>query len=128
MTVKFCGKCAQSKPVSKFWKNRKTVDGLQGHCKICLATANKAVHARRRKLVVEYLQAHPCEDCGETDPVVLEFDHVGDKTKGNEVGRLISDGAKMCRVMAEITKCEVRCANCHRRKTATDRNWYPWLR
>lgn len=38
--------------------------------------------------VVEYLLKHPCVDCGETDPVVLTFDHVRGKKRDNVANML----------------------------------------
>lgn len=70
----------------------------------------------------EYLATHPCVDCGETDIVVLEFDHQRDK-----VGAITVMVNKPCgwdTIKAEIEKCLVRCANCHRRKTAKEQGWY----
>jgi hypothetical protein len=61
---------------------------------------------------------HPCADCGETDPVVLEFDHLGDKRF--TIGVAIRD-RNWQSVLEEMAKCEVVCANCHRRRTATRR-------
>ncbi len=70
--------------------------------------------------VKEYLAVHPCVDCGENDPVVLEFDHVtGEKL--SEVSSLAQTASSLDRIKREIAKCEVRCANCHRRKTAARR-------
>jgi hypothetical protein len=71
--------------------------------------------ANRTSWIVSYLEGHPCVDCGETDPLVLEFDHSHDKKFdiGHDyVWRPWQD------VLDEIAKCEVRCVNCHRRRTA----------
>ena len=75
--------------------------------------------ARARSLIDAYLAAHPCVDCGEADPIVLEFDHVRD-VKARDVSALAYEGAPEARIVAEIAKCDVRCANCHRRRTATE--------
>ena len=65
-----------------------------------------------------YLVAHPCVDCGEADPVVLEFDHRNPVEKSRAVSDLIHSRTSWARLLAEIEKCDVRCANCHRRRTA----------
>ena len=70
---------------------------------------------RNRAHIYQYLQAHPCEMCGEDDPVVLDFDHV--KKKLREVTVIASFGG-WSDLLAEIEKCRVLCANCHRRHTA----------
>lgn len=71
---------------------------------------------RVREWVLEYLRSHPCVDCGESDPIVLEFDHVsGDKDFN--IGEATSRRMSLKRVQLEVAKCEVRCANCHRVKT-----------
>ena len=70
---------------------------------------------RNRVLVWNYLRAHPCTICGDTDPVVLKFDHIGNKA--HDVGWLVPKSCTV-RLKAEIEKCRVLCANCHRRHTA----------
>jgi hypothetical protein len=69
--------------------------------------------------LIAHLGRHPCVDCGETDPVVLLFDHQGDKTQN--VSRILSAGGTWAEVMSEVAKCEVRCANCHWRRHARER-------
>lgn len=69
-----------------------------------------------RSRIDDYLGTHRCVDCGESALVVLEFDHV----RGQKVGAIswmVSAGYPWAKIAAEIAKCEVRCANCHRRVT-----------
>ena len=132
---KRCTFCNRLRPLSSFNKHHGRKDGRQTHCRQCgkeqsaawysrnqkrhRETVRKSAHLRRaeaRALVLEYLKTHPCTDCGETDIVVLQFDHVKG-TKVAAVGTLIGQGCVLKVLEAEIAKCVVRCANCHTRVT-----------
>ena len=82
----------------------------------------KAARETAREFVYQYLLAHPCEQCGEADPRVLEFHHIGDKD--SDITRLVSGGWSIKRIQKEIDKCQVLCANCHRRITVEERGWF----
>jgi hypothetical protein len=84
----------------------------------------KAV-AAKRKFVSSYLAAHPCLDCGEPDPIVLEFDHRPGTIKRFNVSEGINSRYSMQTMLAEIAKCDIRCANCHRRITHMRRKLAP---
>ena len=72
--------------------------------------------AEKRAWIAAYLDEHPCVDCGESDPEVLEFDHVRGVKTAN-VSAFIRGGYSLAKLQAEVALCEVRCANCHRRIT-----------
>lgn len=74
---------------------------------------NHRYRARNKKYMKDYLATHPCVDCGNTDVRVLDFDHVRGE-KNNNVTTLAHTAGSLTRVIAEIDKCDVRCANCHR--------------
>lgn len=76
---------------------------------------NDAVRERNYELLVPFLLARRCVDCGERDVLVLEFDHIVDKSF--MIGRALRERS-WPQILAEIEKCEVVCANCHRRRTA----------
>ena len=61
-------------------------------------------------------------ECRERDTAVLDFDHLGEKSAN--VSRLVWEGAARHRLHEEMAKCVVRCANCHRRRTAEARGWF----
>src|SRR2546427_3094171 len=132
--MRACTKCGEVKPLDQFPPVRRGEPKLQTWCRGCFAEANarnyrknherekariyKYVAARKadtRRRIAEYLSTHPCVDCGETDIVVLEFDHVREKVA--DVATYANSGRSWERIWAEIEKCEVRCANCHRLKT-----------
>ena len=72
---------------------------------------------RRRNLqfVLEHLRTASCIDCGDTDLVVLDFDHVAGKR--GSVMVLALDEHSIASLEREIAACEIRCANCHRGRT-----------
>ena len=72
----------------------------------------------RTAYLLIFFKSHPCVECGEDDPVVLEFDHLRDKALS--IGRALECRAWRA-VLDEMQKCEVVCANCHRRRTAQRR-------
>ena len=141
MTQKKCYTCKAIRSVECFNKNKSRKDGLNSICKDCSKTRSKKYYSenkekhlkvirkrtdesikKNQKFVIEYLKNHPCVDCKETDIVVLDFDHIKDK-KYN-VSNMIGEGYSIKTLLEEINKCQVRCANCHRRKTAKDQKWY----
>ncbi len=83
---------------------------------------NDQIRTQQRELLLAYLATHPCVDCGERDVVCLEFDHVsGEKVRN--IANMIGEYS-WTTIEAEIAKCEVRCANCHRRKTAKQHGYW----
>lgn len=140
--LKRCAICNEHFPTHQFNRRRKSTDGLQPHCRECNRIACRAYYlrnpskhvrdvranndqyiARNREVVLAHLFANPCVDCGESDPTVLEFDHVRGEKEG-EVPRLAAVPVRHERLVAEIAKCEIRCANCHRRRTGAVQRWW----
>lgn len=85
---------------------------------------SKLARDRTRTYIYDHLKTHPCVDCGETDPIILEFDHVGEAgTKEFNISDAARAGYGIAKIKKEIAKCEVRCANCHRKKTYERSGW-----
>jgi hypothetical protein len=135
--MRTCGRCAKVKAFEEFAWRRKARSQRDNYCRPCRAAykqehyaANKqryidralrrkqAIAEERACYLVEFFRTHPCVDCGESDPVVLEFDHLGDKAFN--IGSSLRDRSWES-LLAEMAKCEVVCANCHRRRTASRR-------
>ena len=139
--MKECFKCKSKYPLDFFkWRNRSK--GVKfSYCNDCMIkyrhdhylshknyylekahTRNARVKKERVKFLLNYFLSHPCVDCGNTNPVVLEFDHKERSVKEFNISSIIS-WAYTSKILKEIQKCEVRCANCHKIKTANEGNW-----
>jgi hypothetical protein len=62
-------------------------------------------------------------DCGESDIIVLEFDHRDPSNKRAKISGILGSW-RWDAIMTEIEKCDVRCANDHRRRTAVQFGWF----
>jgi hypothetical protein len=137
---RLCRGCGVVRSSEEFaFKNSRTGQ-LHSRCKECGRRnsrdhyrANQAAYLERNRrntplyrsrnaaAVLDYLLLHPCIRCGESDPVVLEFNHRDPRTKAGNIADLIGLGCSTNRLFDEITKCEVMCANCHQHFTSTER-------
>ena len=130
--MKICSTCKKEKDESEFNKNKARKDGLNTLCRECsnsrskkyyndnrehhkniVTIRNKKIIERNKEYVSNYLNNHPCVDCGNNNPIVLDFDHVRG-TKVADVKLMVHNGCSVEMIQDEINKCEVRCANCHR--------------
>ena len=140
--TKMCGGCKVVKGLADFSFRNKRSGKLNNRCKACHKTyadqhylnnkpsyfAKSKKHkmltlACNRKFLLEYLAKNPCKICGETDPVVLEFDHRERDEKLDSIS-VLTGTASLMRLQEEVSKCDVLCANCHRRKTAREFSHY----
>ena len=71
---------------------------------------------RKEKLAV-FKALRGCADCGERDPLVLDFDHLPGTNKIASLSYMANKTVAWPKIVAEIEKCDVVCANCHRRRT-----------
>ena len=62
-------------------------------------------------LIDNYLSTHPCIKCGNTDIRVLTFHHRDKSQKRYNVSCMKYLSEK--RILSEIEKCDILCANCH---------------
>jgi CHAD domain-containing protein len=135
--MRTCGRCGEEKPLEAFASGRKKRGKYDNMCRSCRSAYGKAHYAANRqryidqarmhkqrlalertRYLIEFFASNPCVDCGEGDPIVLEFDHLRDKSFaiGPELSR-----RNWQSILDEMEKCEVVCANCHRRRTARRR-------
>ncbi len=82
-----------------------------------LYQAQKRHRIKIRDKLCEFLSKRCCVDCGENDFRVLDFDHTERNKKFKSVSDMRSGHYSWIKIESEIMKCEIRCANCHRKKT-----------
>jgi hypothetical protein len=143
--MKICKNCSVKKDFSLFRKLARNVDGYDSDCKECRRIKDKNTYYNNlnksrkdaikyknktrdniRDLVYKYLLNKECLDCGISNPVLLEFDHKVNKKF--TIGNMLKDGVSKETLFFEIEKCDIRCCNCHRLKTAKDFKYYRYTK
>lgn len=132
--MKVCSRCKSPKPLADFAKRSQSKDGLSYWCRQCFSEYEaeryaaepaerdrKSANKKQRKLrnqikLKEILQSSACMDCGTTDWRVLEFDHRDPELKSFNISGVPYTSWEA--LEAEISKCDIVCANCHRIRTA----------
>jgi hypothetical protein len=124
-----CSKCGP-KPMAEFnWRNRKK-GTRQSFCRSCQSEAKSRhyienrddYHSRRDERrrflsdMVNSIKSKPCADCGLAfPPLAMDFDHLSNKSFN--ISRMVNNGLSEELIRAEIAKCDLVCAVCHRIRT-----------
>ena len=80
---------------------------------------------KRQHLVLEEMQRRggKCAKCGFSDIRALDWHHLDPNDKVNSVSEMIRNRVSMDKLQAELDKCELICANCHRIEEQRLGNW-----
>ena len=132
--MKTCTKCQQPRPEEAFFIKSKKTGQRKTICHDCekeyknrhyhknkdhymerARAAQKLYRASLREMVLNYLAEHPCSVCGESDVDVLDFHHRNPEEKDFSIATASAKGLTEVQVIEEIKKCDVLCANDHRR-------------
>lgn len=142
-----CSTCKESKPEEDFnWKvrdiKRSTI------CKLChkdyrhkhyldnrikyitkarvYQSINGRAHSQQQIYAYEYLLHNFCVDCGENNPILLQYDHKNPELKNFSISTGIKEGRSLQEIIEEIKLCDVRCVRCHTLRTSEQFNWHRW--
>jgi hypothetical protein len=138
--MKKCNTCNQTKPFEEFHKRSGSRNGYQTCCKICRKARdakrfsdpearkrqyaiNKNSMNKNRQRLYDYAKDKSCIICGESDNACLQFDHRDGTNKLFNVSEGVNKYGWI-KIFAEISKCDILCANCHHKRTAKQKGWY----
>lgn len=129
-----CCRCHTDKPIEEFAPSQRARGNRKHLCWPCRKLYHSEWYLRHRseqirrmtitrplykaglKAQIDAIKARPCADCGRSyPPHVMDFDHVNG-AKAFCIARARS-GKALRLILAEVAKCEVVCANCHRART-----------
>ncbi len=128
MKQKKCGTCSKTKPISMFHRK---LNRHNSNCKPCQREHMRKNYNKNRKRYIDHSRKSnaatreffrnlkdnkPCDDCKVVFRYYkLDYDHRDSSKKEFCVSELVTSGKK--KLLAEITKCDLICANFHRERT-----------
>ena len=129
--TKLCSKCKTARGVQDFYKNVLSADGLPSTCKFCQRATDKEYRKRNRKKILArqaeykrqwflFIKAEQlqCSVCGYSKEFsAIEFHHCDPSKKEVEISKFFGyayNKKNRSRLLQELKKCRILCANCHR--------------
>lgn len=131
--MKICHKCRTIKELVEFNNWSRSKDGKYHTCKKCrseydknlyktnskrrkqISSNNKKYREQLRKKYNNYKKDLICTDCNIQNYIIMEFDHINEKTQN--IADMVSSSKPWEYILMEISQCEPVCANCHRIRT-----------
>lgn len=121
--LKTCTSCKTPKPLTEFAKKLKSYNS---QCKTCKNNYTRS-HYKENKLyydnkkqnreseLKEFIRSLKlkCKNCPETHPACLHFHHLDPSVKEINMSSAAKSGWSRERILKEVSKCDILCANCH---------------
>lgn len=127
---KFCWMCRKWRKLKYFYKYRsgckkgKAISGCidchteRNHshyakCSVAVVEQHRMYRNKKRRKLNALKRRLGCKKCGENDPWCLQFHHRDPKKKTWSICKLYGGTWSWERILEEVKKCIVLCANCH---------------
>jgi hypothetical protein len=111
-----CANCHRIRTQRRHAARSPSAIGVSDHAE------RKRRNAREQAALLDRLRGQPCQDCGgRFAPGAMDFDHREPGSKRSAVTRMVGRAGTE-RILAEVAKCDIVCANCHRLRTFVRRS------
>ena len=114
METKVCTICKKELPLTAFGLRNSKTGALRSDCKACHSSRVNDAYQQRKKWVSSIKEQCKCAKCGDDRSYLLDFHHIDPSIKDDTIARLTSSSSTHEKILQEIDKCVVLCANCHR--------------
>ena len=112
--MKQCSACKKYKPEAEFHWRDKAHTKLNSKCKKCSNARMTELRRGRYDKIADYKASKGCKICGENRPWCLDLHHVNSDDKEKTISDMLRKNVSWIKILTELAKCEVLCANCHR--------------
>ena len=113
--TRVCRECKTEGPTDSFAsagiKNGKKY--YRHLCKTCYHKSKQPRKDELKQFVLSIKKDSKCQKCGFSDYRALQFHHINSEGKQGAISDMVSYGFSKEKILAEINKCSILCANCH---------------
>lgn len=112
--MRLCGRCKEEKSPDEFAWRRKALGQRDNYCRACRTAYKHEHYAANKQRYIDAARRRTERIVAERTAYLVSFFHL--REKQFSVGQGLRE-RPWIDVLAEIEKCDVVCANCHRRRT-----------